>query len=156
MGMRTSVLIEGSLVLAVGLVGSIEGLRLVMNKDPHLLYDMLGPGYFVLVFSLALMAMGVIYIAVHCTNSPRREIVVISREMRLKMINIAIVCAFYVFLISIVGYPLATFAFFLLQFRVVGIKSLKSNILLSFIVSGAYYIIFVQCFGMFFPRGIFG
>jgi len=151
--MRT-VLIEGILLLVLSLVGMAEGLRLVIHKDPYTLYDPLGPGLYIIAISIGLMALGVVHLIVNYRKPSIMEKVPVDREMKIRLMSTVAACAIYIFLISIVGYLLATILFFFLELRVQGIRSWPLVVALSLVLSALYYFIFVQCSSMVFPRGM--
>jgi len=142
--------------LVLGLVGVAEGYRLVTYRDPHVHYDPLGPGFYVMAVSIGLMAIGVLHLVYNYRKlSVREEEVPVDRKMRIRMISSILTCAIYIFLMSIIGYLLATLVYFLMEFRVEGVKSWRLVVVLSLVLSAAYYVIFVQLCEMMFPRGIF-
>lgn len=153
--MRRRVLIEGVLLLAIGLMGVVEGLRLTFHKDPNVLYDLLGPGLYVFAISLCLMATGVVHLSINYGKVFSMEKMVGDREMSTRLISTILVYVAYTFLISLVGYLIATLIFFILEFRIAGVKSWKTNAVLTVIVSAINYIVFVQYCNVAFPRGIF-
>jgi hypothetical protein len=153
--MNITVLTEGALIVVVGLVGMAEGLRLIIHKDPYVLYDPLGPGLYIIAISIGLLAIGAIHLFGHSKKLSTMERVPIDRKFRIRMISTVAVCAVYIFLITIIGYLLATILFFFLEFRIEGIKSWPFTVVLSLVVSGLYYLVFVQYCSMVFPRGIF-
>ncbi len=153
--MRRRVLIEGVLLLAIGLMGVVEGLRLTFHKDPNILYDLLGPGLYVFAISLALIAAGIVHLSIHYGKVSSVKKVEVDREMRVRLISTVLVYVAYTFLINLVGYLVATLIFFILEFRIAGVKSWKTNAVLTVIVSAINYIVFVQYCNVAFPRGIF-
>lgn len=152
--MKRTVLIEGILLLVIGLVSAGEGMHLIVDKDPNIIYDMIGPGYYVLLLSIALMATGVVHLIVNYRKRLIMEKVEVTGEMRRRMISIVAVMAIYTFLIGITGYLVATIVFFLLEFRVIGIKSWRLNVTLTILLTAVYYIVFIRYCDMVFPRGI--
>jgi hypothetical protein len=150
-----TVLIEAILFLVLGLAGMAEGLRLVIYKDPYTLYDPVGPGLYVIAIGTGLMALGVVHLIANYRKLPAGEKVPVDRKMRIRMLSTVAACVIYIFLISIVGYLLATIIFFFLEFRVEGIKSWPLVVVLSLVLSAFYYFIFVQYCSVVFPRGIF-
>ena len=132
-----------------------EGYRLVIYKDPHIFYDPLGPGLYVMAVSIGLMVIGVLHLVYNYRKLSAVEEVPVDRKMRIRMISSILTCAIYIFLMSIVGYLLATLVYFLMEFRVEGVKSWRLVVVLSLVLSAAYYVIFVQLCEMMFPRGIF-
>jgi hypothetical protein len=152
--MRRTILIEGILLLVLSFVSMAEGLRLTLFKDPHTFYDMLGPGLYIFVVGIGLTATGLVHLLVNYKKAPGAEKVAVNREMRIRMIGMILVLAIYIFLIDIFGYLVSTTIFFLIELRIVGIKSWKTNIILTIVLTGVYYIVFVEYCNMLFPRGI--
>jgi hypothetical protein len=149
-----TVLIEGILIIVFGLISTAEGLRLIIDKDPYVLYDSLGPGSYVLVLGISLIILGIVHIMINYRKLPKMESVEIGKGMRIQMLSTIIVLAIYTYLIGIVGYLIATLVFFLSEFRVVGIKSWRNNLILTLILTVIYYAVFIEFCGMVFPRGI--
>ena len=121
MTMKKTVLIEGIFLLVVSFVGVGESIRLISDIDPHTVYDALGPGYYILFLSLALMAAGDCpsYCSLWerccsgkggCGQGNENE----------RMIYMVLAMALYLLLIDIVGYLIATPLFFLMEFRIGG------------------------------------
>jgi len=152
---RATVLIEGIVIIVLGLISMAEGLRLITHKDPYVLYDSLGPGFYIFALSISLITVGIVHIIINYRKFPKMESVEISKEMKIQMLSTIMVLTIYVFLIGIVGYLVATLVFFFLEFRVVGIKSWRNNFILTLILTIAYYITFVKFCGMVFPEGIY-
>ncbi len=73
--------------------------------------------------------------------------------MRIKMMSMVAILGIYIFTLDMVGYLAASFLFFLLEFRVVGIKSWRINAILSLGLSAIYYIVFVVLCDVMFPSG---
>jgi hypothetical protein len=153
--MNITVLIEGALIVVVSLVGMAEGLRLIIYKDPYILYDPLGPGLYIIAISIGLLAIAVVHLFGHSKKLPTMERVPVDRKFRIRMISTVAVCALYIFLITIIGYLLATILFFFLVFRIEGIKSWPFTVVLSLVLSVLYYLVFVQYCSMVFPKGFF-
>jgi len=153
--MKRTALIEGILLLVISLVTMAEGYRLAIYKDPSALYDMLGPGSYVLVFGILLMIIGLAHLIVNYRRSLRVEKLVVSKEMRTRVISAIGVLVIYTVLINIIGYLLATIVFFFLELRVVGVKSWLTHVTLTFAFTAVFYIVFIHFGNMIFPRGIF-
>jgi hypothetical protein len=135
--MKKAVWIEGAMLIALSLWAMTEGYRLVVDKDPNALYDVLGPGYYIFVLSFVLLATGITHLVV-----TREKVVappaLATREMRVRLFG------------AIGGMVL-----YLLLFRIVGITSWKLNLALTLAITACYYFIFQEYCGMIFPRGIF-
>ncbi len=152
--MNPKVFIEGILVLVFSLVTMMEGLRLIIHKDPYVLYDPLGPGVYILVLSLGLMAVGIVHVIVNYRKFPGGGKVAASKEMRIQLFISIGILALYILLVDFVGYFVASLTFFLLELRVAGVKSWRTNVILTLILTTVYYVIFVKFFDMVFPQGI--
>jgi putative tricarboxylic transport membrane protein len=153
--MKKKILIEGILFSGIGFVGLVEALRLVSETNPHAVSDAIGPGYYILFLSLALMAVGALHIVANYGKGVAAAKAEVDKGLRKRMIGMILGLAFYTLAIGYVGYLVSTVLFFLLEFWIVGIKSWRTNILLTVVLAAAYYIIFVKYCDMVFPRGIF-
>lgn len=152
--MNPKVFIEGILVLVFSLVTMMEGLRLIIHKDPYVLYDPLGPGVYILVLSLGLMAVGIVHFIVNYRKFPGGRKVAASKEMRIQLFSSIGILALYILLVDFVGYLVASLTFFFLELRVAGVKSWRTNVILTLILTTIYYVIFVKFCDMVFPQGI--
>jgi putative tricarboxylic transport membrane protein len=152
--MNPKVLIEGILVLFFGLVAMIEGLRLIIYKDPYVLYDPLGPGVYILVLSLGLLVAGIVHFISNYRKLPSKVKVAADKEMRIQLFSSMGILVAYILLVEFIGYFVATLTFFFLELRVAGVKSWRTNIILTLILSVVYYVIFVKFCDMVFPEGI--
>jgi hypothetical protein len=145
---------EGLITVAIGVLSLTESLRLIFFEPPPLVKDLLGPGNYLLLMSIGMLVTGIIHIYHH-----RRERTVAkeksSKEMRIRLVSCFLTCALYLILINLIGYLIATIIFFLLMFRVVGIKSWPYNVVLSVFLSVAFYLMFVKFSSLVFPKGIF-
>ncbi len=152
--MNLKVLIEGILVLVFGLVAMLEGLRLITHKDPYVLYDPLGPGVYILVLSLGLMAVSVVHFVVNHRKFPGKERVAASKKMRVQLFGSIGILALYILLLHFIGYLVATLTFFFLELRIAGVKSWRTSVILTFMLTVIYYVIFVKFCDMVFPKGL--
>ncbi len=153
--MNKQVLIEAIILLVLSLIGIVEAIRLILERNPHVAPDIVGPGIYVLLMSLALMATGILHLAgIHKKNQNilKKEG---SKEKQLRMISMVGILAIYIFLIDIIGYLMATSGFFLAMFRIAGVKSWRFNVIMTLTCTAIYYFVFIECCNMIFPRGIF-
>ena len=148
-------LIEGGLLLTIGLVSMAEALRLILHRDPDTLHEPLGPGFYVFIISLVLLTTGLVHLVHSSRQSSRVEKVHESMGARMRLVATILVYILYVFLISIFGYFLATVIFFIFEFRIAGVRSWKLNVPLTLTASVVNYVIFVHYCSVIFPRGIF-
>ena len=151
---RRTVLIEGAVLIGISLVAIAEGLRLVIYKDPYTLYDPLGPGYYALTVGICLLAVSIVYIIAHYKSPPPIEMVPVDTRMKVRLVSTVAACALYIILIPVVGYLLATIIFFLLEFRIEGIRPWPLMVVLSLVFSGCYYLLFIRLCNMVLPAGI--
>jgi hypothetical protein len=149
-----SALVQGALLLIISLVAIAEGLRLVINKEPNTLYDPLGPGWYAVAVGFGLMVVGVVFLIANYGNPSAEEAAPVDKKLRTKLVSTIAACVIYVALIGIVGYLLATIFFFFMQFRIEQIRSWALVVVLSLVLSGLYYVLFIRYCNMIFPKGI--
>lgn len=148
-------LIEGILILFISLISILEGIRLVFYKDPNIFYDPVGPGLYILLLAIFLVVASAAQFIISYNKAPDiRKDVVVNKEMRIRLIGTVVNCAIYIFLISKFGYLVASLIFFLLQFRIQGMKSWLFNLVLTFVITVTYYFVFVKYCSLIFPRGL--
>jgi len=150
---RTTItVIESTLFGAVGAAGMVEGLRLSADRTD--LYQMMGPGAYISGLSLALMLIGAIHLIVNMRRSVGVERVPVSRIERTRMVSIVVLLCANIFLIELAGYAVALVIFFLAVFRILEVKSWRTNIILSLSLAAVYYVVFVKFCDVIFPPGI--
>jgi hypothetical protein len=149
--MRRTIIIETLALWCIGVVGTIEASRLILFKNPNVLYDTLGPGWFILLVSVALMIVGVCHFFTNREKSDAKPTGV--SEAIIPVLCTILACSGYIFLIGIVGYIVASVIFFFVQFWIFGIRAWKINIGLSLLLTAAYYLLFVEFCSLIFPRG---
>jgi hypothetical protein len=153
MGKR--IFIEGILLLSVGLAGVAEGLRIArLPQDVHI-QDAVGPGFYLFFLGLLLLAVGVAHITVNYKKTATGEKIEADKKMRIKMLLMTATLGAYILIIDVVGYLAASFLFFLLEFRIVEIKSWSKNIISSIALTAFYYVVFVRFCDMVFPVPVF-
>ena len=152
--MTVKLFIEATSIIVFSLVAMVEGLRLIIYKQPNLLYDPIGPGFYILALSIGLMSAGVAHLLTNYRRLPSTGNVAASRAMRIRLFGSFMVLAVYILLIDFVGYLVATLVFFVLELRLAGVTSWRTNLILTVILAIVYYVIFVRLCDMVFPRGI--
>ena len=151
---KRAILIEGIILLIISVFTIFEGLHLILlPKGSWIIYDKIGPGYFVLFLGFVMMLSAVVYFFKNYREVSNVEKIAISEELRTRVIHMIAVFGAYIVLIDITGYLIATMVFCLLESRLVGIKSLRINIILSLGLTVVYFIVFVEYCGMVFPKG---
>ena len=147
-------IIEVLLLIGVGLANLIEGVRLGMRPDLQL-YDVLGPGRYLIVVGSALVIAGIFYLVnILRKKVEKEEIISISKGMRIKMLKVIGVLAIYTFMISALGYLISTAVFFILIHKVFEVEPWYKNIILSCFITIFLWLVFVYWLHMVFPRGI--
>jgi hypothetical protein len=77
------------------------------------------------------------------------------QQIDVKLVGIFLITALYIYLIGVIGYLLSSLIFFVFAFKLSEVKSWRNNLIISFVISGSYYIIFVRICDLIFPKAIF-
>jgi hypothetical protein len=157
--MKNKELIEGILLLVISIICLTESLRLISGLDPKRISDVLGPGYYIFSLGIFLMITGMIHLFMHYRVALRTKKWSFTqklgiREMNMKVVHMILVFVIYILLIHTVGYFVSTLLFFFLEFRLAGVRSWKSNMILTSIVTVVFYFVFIHYCQIVFPRGI--
>jgi len=144
---------EAGLLLGMGVAAILEGVRLVTQKHPNTLYDVLGPGLYICLLGVALLAAAM---AVACggrTPAPldRDEP---GASVSRRMTGTVGVLVGYALLLGVAGYLVATVLFFVAEFRLTGAKSWREAALLGAGYAAVFYLVFVYECNLVFPRGV--
>jgi hypothetical protein len=150
---RVLTIVETILFVGLGVVGVVEGLRL-MNQ-PAGLYEMMSPGMYVFGLSIALAAAGIIHLFVNRGQEAVALLQAMGRAEFLRVVSLIALLGANIFLIRYFGYEVATFIFFAVLFWIFGVRSLIVNPLLSLAPTVVYYLVFVEFCKVIFPSGIF-
>jgi putative tricarboxylic transport membrane protein len=149
------VVLESAVLLAIALVCIGEGIRLITYKIPGAIYDQIGPGFYVLFLGIAMLITSLAHFIFNRKEGSFPQKNPTEWLLKIKVIMTVGVCAMYVLLINFFGYLMATLVFNLMEFRLAGMKSWSSILIVSLIVSGFYYLVFVYYCNLIFPQGIF-
>jgi putative tricarboxylic transport membrane protein len=148
-------MIEGGALLAIGLIGVGDALRLILYRNPRSIEDLTGPGRYLLVISALMAVVGLLYLVSQVRQSPPAEATEArNKAARYRVIATVMVLAAYIALIDLIGYFWSTSIFFVLILRVFGFASWPRTLALSATLSLSYYVIFVRLFEMPFPHGM--
>ncbi len=157
--MKRTTTIEGIILLLISLLGIREGFHLNAVKDIRTLSSLLGPGTYILLISFGLLVTAAAHVIFNATKvHPLNKASLIGKNdlpASKKLIGMIGVFAGYAYCIDIFGYILPTIFFFLLEFRLAGVKSWRINILLTAGLVASFQIVFIKYCEMIFPRGIF-
>ena len=147
-------LVELSILMVVGMLSIIEGIRLVIAEKLQL-YDVLGPGFYNIGIGSVLILVGVIYFISQrksLSASPKKT--ASSSEYRMKMASMVSVLAAYILLLDFLGYFISSLLFFILINRIVGFQTWRSNLPVSLAMAIVFYVVFAKWLNMIFPQGI--
>ncbi len=150
---RAMVLGESVVLLFASLVTLGEGIRIIARRDPQTRLDVLGPGSYVLILGILLMAASLFYLVVNYRKALSSGGIAAPLKMRMRVMKTIGAMAIYVLLIYLAGYLVASIVFFLLIFKIVGVKFWPTTIILTLLLTFVYYVIFVHYADMIFPRG---
>ena len=141
-------------MLSVGFANLVEGIRLGRRADIQL-YDVLGPGRYLIIVGSALTISGIFYLcSILLKKVEKEEIIPISKAMRIKMLYVIGALSVYTLMISLAGYSISTGVFFILIHLIFEVKPWYKNIILSFFSTIFLWLVFVYWLHMVFPRGI--
>jgi hypothetical protein len=153
--MKRTVWIEGIFLLVISFVTIAEGLKLSIYKDADTLFDPVGPGFYVLILGTLLLVVAFFHLKVNYKKNIDMARVPIAIELRKKKMLVLATLAGYILLIYFVGYLFASIAFFLMMFRMSGIKSWLTIILFALLFTAFFYIFFIHYGRVMFPRPYF-
>jgi putative tricarboxylic transport membrane protein len=157
--MNRTAMIEGITLLVISLFGIFEGFNLNINRNSYTLSSMLGPGTYILVLSFGLMITALADLFFDYRKGFKTGKVALTKKkeppVRRVVVYMIGVFAIYAFLIDIIGYSVPTVIFLLLEFRLLGVKSWKINIVVTSVVFACFYLVFIKYCDMIFPQGIF-
>jgi hypothetical protein len=155
--MNRTLLGEGVVLFLISLGGIVGGLSQYLNRDARTQSSVIAPGTYVLALSVALALTAVVYVCLSARRASRSATVVPPQRQApwINAIVVKMVGAFavYAYLIEVVGYLVPTLVFLLVEFRLLGVKSWKTNIALTVIVTGVFYIVFIKYCEMILPQG---
>jgi hypothetical protein len=156
--MKKTAIIEGITLLVLSLLGIVEGFRLNIVRDAHTSASMLGPGTYILVLGFGLMITAIINLFVKYREASGTGKAALDqrKEMPVKRVVVVLIGTFVLYsaLIDIIGYVIPTIVFFLMAFRLLGVRSWITNIVLTSVVVAVFYGVFVHYCEMIFPHGI--
>jgi hypothetical protein len=157
---KKKTIVESIILLIFSFVVLFEGLRLARRIGTGLL-DVMGPGTYIIILGAILIFITLIHIMLYSRrllrqkqDSPGNAEASQGEKVNFTVLLMVAILALYIALVQIIGYPIATPIYFLLMFRAVGVTSWGRNVMLTVILSGSYYLIFVHYLEVIFPRGL--
>ncbi|MCL4768067.1 MAG: tripartite tricarboxylate transporter TctB family protein [Hyphomicrobiaceae bacterium] len=148
---RWLIWVEALVIAAIGIAGIVESIRVVHYRMPGAIVDMLGPGYYIAFVSVGLLVSGAVYVFRHRHDELPPEP---PKEIKTRLIGTYAAYAAYALLIYLVGFGIATLLFFLMIFRVFGIRSWRTIVALSIVLGLIWHLGFGKLADMSFPAGI--
>ena len=152
--MKTGFLIEVFVILIIGLISIIDGIRLTTGVRIESGFDILGPGFYNIGIGSLVIIVGVIYFIFSRGKDETQAKDATVTKNKIRFVSMIAVMAIYAFLMHLIGYLVSTFVFFVLILRVVGFRSWLINVIVSIVSSISLYIVFVKWLNMIFPRGV--
>lgn len=153
--MRKAVLIEGIVLLGIAAASIIEAMYLISHKDPNTVDEIIGPGSYILFLAVPLMITGLSHIIMGYKKKSSKIGPGFRKQIDVKLVGIFLITAVYIYLIGVIGYLLSTVIFFVFAFKLSGVNNWRANFIITFVISFCYYIIFVKCCDLIFPKAIF-
>jgi hypothetical protein len=149
-------LIECIALLAVGALGLAGGIGSYLRSDARTQSSLLQPGVFVSVLAIALIATAIVYAGlglrrIRAAGAATPGAPDGQGGRRALAVYGAVVI--YGLAISVLGYLAATVLFLAAEFRILGVRSWPRIALLTLVVTGVFYLLFVRYGEMVFPRG---
>lgn len=156
--MTKKTLIEGIILVGLGLMSIVEGIRLATRLRQPGFYDVVGPDRYAIGIGFLLVVTGAIYVFSQVKEKPAIKEPTVDKEGEdketlVKVVGTVGVLALYAFLMPIIGYFLASTVFFVLVSKILGAKSWLFNIIYSVAVTGICQLIFGNCLGVILPQG---
>jgi hypothetical protein len=153
--MRKAALIEGIMMLGIASAGIIEAMYIISHRDMNTVDELIGPGSYILFLAVPLMITGLSHLFMEYRKKSSDIKLGSGRQIDVKLVGIFLMTALYIYLIGVIGYLLSSLIFFVIAFKLSGVKSWWNNIMISCVISGSYYIIFVRMCDLIFPKAIF-
>ncbi|MHB9098940.1 MAG: tripartite tricarboxylate transporter TctB family protein [Syntrophales bacterium] len=153
--MRKAVLIEGIVMSALASFGILEAIYIMFHKDPNTVAELVGPGSYILILAVPLLLTGLFHIWREYRKGPTEIAPGFKQQIDGKLIGIFLITSAYIYLIGVIGYLFSSLIFFIFAFKLSGVERWRNNLIISFVLSGLYYVIFVKMCDLIFPRSIF-
>lgn len=149
-------MIEGGALVALGALGLVGALGSYLNMDPRMASSTLKPGMFISALSVGLILTGLAhgYGGIRAAHANRRvDFHEEGRGIEGIVYVVFAAVALYAVAIPLIGYVPTTFAFLLVQFRVLGVRSWPVNLLSTLVVTACFYLVFIHYGGLAMPSG---
>ncbi len=151
---RRVVLVEGTILVGLGVASLIEAITLILDRDAVTVREIIGPDVYVLLLGVALVATGLVYTWTRFRKLPPGDRSRSRLHIDAKLAGIFLITAAYVYAIGVLGYFVSSLLFLVAAFKCSGVTSWRMTLVLSGAVSACYYILFVRYCELIFPKGI--
>lgn len=153
--MAKKALVEGLILVGMGIMAIIECVRLAIRVGHPGHHDVLGPIGYALIIGIFLLITGVAYLFSQGREKPVIKEPAAGKESGalLKVAGVVGILTLSGFLMTIIGYLLASVVFFVLVSRVLGVKSWLFNIIYSVALALIFQLIFGNLLGVVLPQG---
>jgi hypothetical protein len=143
--MSKELFIESFLLIGLGAIGTYDGAKLL--KEPLIIREYIGPGWYLIFLSSMLIICGIIYLLV---NAKHRAIA--GRKRFSLHVGphgyVLILLGLYTIGVSFVGYIPSTLFFFVLAYRIFGVSSWIRSIIIGLISIAVFQLIFSYLLGI--------
>jgi hypothetical protein len=145
------------MLFVLGVGGLLGGFTSYITRDARTQSSVMAPGTYILVLGVALILTALVYVSL----SLRKASQTASAKLRtthsswISPIVIKVIGTFaaYAYLIQWSGYVVPTILFLLVEFRLLGVKSWKTSVVLTAVVAALFYVVFIVYCEMVFPHG---
>lgn len=149
---RMEIWIGGAIILGASFVSLLEGWRLISERDPNVLYDPLGPGWYIVAVAGCAALAGITYMVANLTGRPPK---VAEREpVSLRLIGTVGLSIMYALSIYAFGYFISTILYLVLQYRLMGVETWVKSAIYGVVTSIVLWLVFVYYSDIIFPAGV--
>lgn len=130
---------EGLILMVIGIVGVVEGLRL--NRVSAAADEAYGPGWYLLILSFTLLVCGLYYLISNFKRLDKKTAATLFWKG--PALSCLLAMMFYSVLIPYIGYFISTAAFLFVATRLFGERSWVKSTLIAVISGTAFWLVFI-------------
>ena len=154
---KVTELLEGILLVVMGIACVKESVRLTIHMREQFRYDFLGPDHYILGVGSSLLIIGIVYLFTQLRQKPSVRESTVEKSKKwggmVRAAGLIGVLALYALLAGQFGYLLSSPIFFLLAFKICGVRSWFFSVILGVACAIAFQLLFIHFLGVIFPRG---
>lgn len=145
----------GFVFIIFGAASAWDGFRITNTVRTPGVFDLVGPDRYLLALGALLAILGAVMIGSVMRSAPAGDAVAVSTNngSRVHVWLFALTSA-YVGAILIAGYAAATLLFFVLAFRLLGLRDWRRNLPTAVALAVIYYVLFIHLADMPLPKGL--